>query len=263
MTAFGPEGSVKPRNKRNVGQSLPTINQNQLNNDSSDQNPVRQNESDNIIIENVTDCALLLKNECPFGLSGKKGGICQYRHRQRCSKYMKWGDKHLRGCKDKNCQKLHPELCVRSLALECYDKNCAAKLHTRKCKRHISKSTSSWHPDRSRNANSSSSNNTAHLSRNNRWPRQDSRDHVNFGRHQRHGSQPSHQAERQQNRPQIWQEQVEDSNFPNMTVQPQLEAILQTIFKQQQELTRSAMREVVSQFGAGGSRGGCHIHSSC
>ena len=91
-----------PRNKRNVDQSVPSQSENQINNvDRNNQILLRQNESNNMVIENQADCELLLKNECPFGLSGKRGGVCQYRHRQRCPKYMKWGDKHIRGCKDK------------------------------------------------------------------------------------------------------------------------------------------------------------------
>ena len=63
------------------------------------------------------DCPQLLRGECPHGLGGKTGGVCQYLHRARCSTYMKWGDKSEKGCKKVPCDKLHPLLCPRSLNL--------------------------------------------------------------------------------------------------------------------------------------------------
>ena len=264
VTSVGPEGASKPRSKRYITQTQLIQSQNQENNSGNDnQNQGRPNESVPMI-ENQVDCPLLLKNECPFGLSGKKGGTCQFLHRQRCSKYMKWGDKHIRGCKEKNCPKLHPELCVRSLALECLDRNCAAKLHTRKCKRHTNKPPTSWNSGQNR---AGSSNRPQGSKPNNRWPSHD-QNYPN-SKQSRNNSQtsrpPYHTGSHRQQQPPppVWQGHTEEQSFPNMTVQPQLEAILQTIFKQQQELTRSALKEVVSQLGAGGPRGSCHMHSSC
>ena len=122
MTTMGPEGLSKPKSKRVVDSSPPV----------SQEPPVTQSTSSGggQETEEVTDtptseidCPLLVIGECPHGLSGKKDGGCKFRHRQRCPKYMSWGDKHSKGCKDLQCPKVHPELCVRSLALECFDRN--------------------------------------------------------------------------------------------------------------------------------------------
>ena len=81
------------------------------------------------------DCEQYKLGRCPFGMSGRTGGKCPSKHRKRCNKYLTWGDKDERGCKDGDCQFLHPTLCAKSLDLECLDENCPDKLHTRKCKR--------------------------------------------------------------------------------------------------------------------------------
>ena len=99
---------------------------------------INNKDGDNSVEKN---CPLLIKGECPHGISGKKSGGCKFRHRSRCFKYMKWCDKHSNGCKQLQCSKLHPDLCVRSLALECFDKKCQAKLHTKMCKRSPLKQT--------------------------------------------------------------------------------------------------------------------------
>ena len=70
-------------------------------------------------------------------MSGKTGGTCSGKHRKRCNKFLTWGDKHDKGCKEETCEFLHPVLCVKSLDMECLDENCQAKLHTRKCKRPV------------------------------------------------------------------------------------------------------------------------------
>ena len=81
------------------------------------------------------DCELFMRGECPHGMSGKTGGICEQRHRKRCNKFLTWGNKHTNGCRDEACAFLHPTLCERSMDLECLEANCPSKLHTRKCKR--------------------------------------------------------------------------------------------------------------------------------
>ena len=48
---------------------------------------------------------------------------------------MKWGDRNESGCKDAECDKVHPLVCDKSLELKCFDKDCAYKLHILKCKR--------------------------------------------------------------------------------------------------------------------------------
>ena len=67
---------------------------------------------------------------------------------------------------------------------------------------------------------------------------------------------PNNQHPQQQ--PRVWQ----DQGFPNQTVQPQLEAIMEAIFKQQQELTRITMQEIASKFGNNGIGTGSHHPSS-
>ena len=195
----------------------------------------------------LADCPLLLKNECPHGLSGKKDGTCQFRHRQRCPKYMKWGDKHVNGCRVPSCPKLHPELCVRSLALECYDRNCHYKLHTKKCKRTFYKQRNDYEPvsrpqRRHQGGHSLYAGHrpTAQFNRNNRG-----RCHNRNQGQSEHSSRPA--------MPQVWQSQS-NQNFQNLTVQPQLEAVMQVILQQQQELIKMAMEELVSQFRGGSMR---------
>ena len=48
---------------------------------------------------------------------------------------MKWGDKAPNGCKKVPCDKLHPQVCPRSLDLKCTERNCDVKLHIKKCVR--------------------------------------------------------------------------------------------------------------------------------
>ena len=48
---------------------------------------------------------------------------------------MKWGDKAPNGCKKVPCDKLHPQVCPRSLDLTCLEVNCDLKLHVKKCVR--------------------------------------------------------------------------------------------------------------------------------
>ena len=160
---------------------------------------------------------------------------------------MKWGDKHVNGCKVQNCLKLHPELCVRSLALECYDRGCQAKLHTKKCKRSFFKhrndyGTAPQHPRQLQGGQRVSPGHrpVGQTYRNNqgRFP----------NRNQHLPENSSRSA-----RPQVWQQQ-DNQNFQNLTVQPQLEAVMQVILQQQQELTKLAMQEIVSQFGGGTMR---------
>ena len=81
----------------------------------------------------TADCEQYLRGDCPHGISGKVNGICSGVHKKRCNKYMKWGSEHEKGCKD--CDKVHPMLCPRSLQLKCLDQACVYKLHTSKCVR--------------------------------------------------------------------------------------------------------------------------------
>ena len=81
------------------------------------------------------DCALYLSGVCPFGISGKTGGMCPDRHPKRCMPYMKWGNKSDKGCSGITCGKSHPTLCPKSLDLKCFDTQCPWKLHTHFCMR--------------------------------------------------------------------------------------------------------------------------------
>ena len=81
------------------------------------------------------DCPEYLLGTCQFGISGKLNGQCPNLHKKRCLKYMKWGNKHINGCKSSPCPKAHPALCIKSLDLKCLDKHCPVRVHTSKCVR--------------------------------------------------------------------------------------------------------------------------------
>ena len=81
------------------------------------------------------DCPFYIKGDCQYGISGKKGGICSAVHRKRCSKFMRWGNKSQKGCKNESCPDLHPQLCPASMDLLCTNPQCGYKLHVQRCKR--------------------------------------------------------------------------------------------------------------------------------
>ena len=85
--------------------------------------------------QDVSDCLLYLSGECPFGISGRTGGICPNKHPKRCMTYMRWGNRNIRGCSGITCGKAHPKLCPKSLDLKCFDSQCPFKLHTHRCLR--------------------------------------------------------------------------------------------------------------------------------
>ena len=80
-------------------------------------------------------CESLLRGDCPYGITGRTGGLCPQPHPKRCDKYLTWGSGGDKGCDGSNCGKFHPEVCPSSVHLQCFDKNCKWKLHTRKCRR--------------------------------------------------------------------------------------------------------------------------------
>ena len=84
------------------------------------------------------DCPLFLQGECPFGISGRKGGLCTAVHRKRCNKFLRWGTKSEKGCKEQACPNLHPSVCPASLDLLCVNQSCGYKLHIQRCKRKVS-----------------------------------------------------------------------------------------------------------------------------
>ena len=81
------------------------------------------------------NCVLYMSGECPFGISGKTGGVCPDKHPKRCMPFMRWGNRSDRGCSGTTCGKAHPTLCPNSLELKCLDRECPWKLHTHKCQR--------------------------------------------------------------------------------------------------------------------------------
>ena len=146
MTAMGSDGKTqKPRSKRVVTESAPSNpatdgettgpetseppRQSADLNSENSETPAPPNAAPHV------DCPLLVRGDCPYGRSGKKDGVCQYLHRNRCSTYMNWGDRAEKGCKKVPCDKLHPLVCPRSLDLLCLEKVCDVRLHTKKCKR--------------------------------------------------------------------------------------------------------------------------------
>ena len=105
---------------------------------STPASPGRDINSDNSVpgpVNSGQDCAVYLSGECPFGISGKTGGICRDNHPKRCMPYMRWGNKSDRGCSGIACGKAHPTLCPKSLDLKCFDNQCPWKLHTHRCMR--------------------------------------------------------------------------------------------------------------------------------
>ena len=288
MTTTGPGGCAKPNSKRAVGVAIP--NQQPIQTTPIPPAPTEQvhsvtEDEETPVEEPVSDCPLLFKNECPHGLSGKKAGGCKFRHRVRCLKYMKWGDKHANGCKQSQCPKLHPELCVRSLALECFDKKCQAKLHTKRCRRSPVTTTSQGRtfghtkPQHGNNHGGASSGGYSHGGAGSGGRKQGGggsggqhRGGPSTGRNHSGSWNQIHQSDDvgqygQHCAGNAWAGQVSDKEgrqgFPNMTVQPQLEAFMQALMKQQQELTRITLKEITAQLGTCGVRGTCHSHSSC
>ena len=134
----------------------------------SNPNPINVQETagkeDTDVTEDVTagagpptqgvDCQLFLKGECPFGISGKRGGVCTAVHRKRCARFMRWGSMAVKGCKEISCANLHPAVCPASLNLLCTDQSCAYKVHVYKCKRR--KTGSSDKPNKTARASGSS-----------------------------------------------------------------------------------------------------------
>ena len=154
MTSVASDGTaVKPHSKRAVVTAVDKQQENTNTVDTpppslhpspqlsdTDNSPQQLNASDGGVTEALTravlpDCPQLIRGDCPHGMSGKKNGVCQYLHRPRCSTFMKWGDKAPNGCKKVPCDKLHPQVCPRSLDLKCLEVNCDLKLHVKKCVR--------------------------------------------------------------------------------------------------------------------------------
>ena len=70
--------------------------------------------------DETTFCPLLLKFECPHGISGKN---CEFFHPTRCYKFQTYGPQ---ACQKQNCKYYHPKFCHNSLEIKaCYDPQCS------------------------------------------------------------------------------------------------------------------------------------------
>ena len=87
------------------------------------------------IIATKEDCSLHKTLDCPFGISGKKGGECTGAHRKICKRFFQWGGIHRSGCNDKACEKLHPLVCPNGRYRKCFNPQCKYKLHVKSCRR--------------------------------------------------------------------------------------------------------------------------------
>ena len=87
------------------------------------------------IIATKEDCSLHKTLDCPFGISGRKGGECTGAHRQICKRFFQWGGIHRSGCKDNACKDLHPLVCPKGRYRKCFDPKCKYKLHVKSCRR--------------------------------------------------------------------------------------------------------------------------------
>ena len=81
------------------------------------------------------DCDLFYRGDCPYGISGRRGGVCTAVHRKRCSQFLRWGSKGNKGCRGDYCNNLHPLVCPASLDLLCTNQSCGYKIHVQKCRR--------------------------------------------------------------------------------------------------------------------------------
>ena len=169
-----------------------------------------------------------------------------------------------------------PSSIQRSLALECFDQKCMAKLHTKRCKR-TPASTPSYHIER-KQAGKTRGNGPAlnghagggynHVAGAGGGSTKQKRGGRSQGLNE-HFARLPHQAHQARvvlppHQPTFYQGNLShnEQGFPNMTVQPQLEAFMEALMKQQQEF-RIALKEVTSQIGTCGVRGSCHSHSNC
>lgn len=70
-----------------------------------------QNQSDETQI-----CRFYVENRCKHGISGRKGGSCNFQHPKPCRKLLNDGTRGPRGCnKGTRCEYFHPKMCYRSL----------------------------------------------------------------------------------------------------------------------------------------------------
>ncbi len=89
-------------------------------------------------------CPLLLKQECPHGITGLTNGTCEHYHPTWCRKFMRNGPGGKRGCnRGDNCRYFHPSLCQNALVTKmCFNESCKL-IHIRGVKRINDEKTSS------------------------------------------------------------------------------------------------------------------------
>ncbi len=81
-------------------------------------------------------CPLLLKGECPHGITGRSSGLCEHYHPPWCHKFTKNGPGGKRGCKNKDkCKYFHPTLCQNGLKMGCCLNDKCTFVHIKGCKR--------------------------------------------------------------------------------------------------------------------------------
>ena len=71
-------------------------------------------------------CKFYKQGRCKHGVSGKKEGVCRYRHPKPCRKFLTSGNHQRRGCTlGSQCQFFHPKMCNSSLReRKCYREDC-------------------------------------------------------------------------------------------------------------------------------------------
>ena len=112
-------GSIRPEN----------VNNEQFNTGNRSNNIQIQNEEPQI-------CRFYNDNRCKYGISGKKGGVCNYQHPKPCRKLLNNGTKGPRGCnKGTRCDYFHPKMCYRSLKEQICTKDDCKFIHIKFTKR--------------------------------------------------------------------------------------------------------------------------------
>ena len=70
-------------------------------------------------------CRFYKKGKCKYGISGKSGGECSYRHPKICKKYTNYGKFSDQGCNSSSCDKWHPRICYTGVNTgKCLKKDC-------------------------------------------------------------------------------------------------------------------------------------------
>ena len=129
------EQTLPPENQQNQQQDHPpqqtntTHDENSNVNENSDENSSRTASEGPIHFPSSIHrgiCKAFLKHKCRFGLSGRRGGRCRFKHPAICPNLHDHGISEPYGCNGKECSDFHPETCTDSLLLKrCTDKDCS------------------------------------------------------------------------------------------------------------------------------------------